>query len=141
MKSKKWEDRKKLALERANDKCEKCGAPSQAVHHKIYPKDFEDDSLDNMQVLCNKCHYEIHKSQIHSQRRAVLFSDSVLTGKQHFRIDVKTAINETKYIVISELRADESGKSDDRKILIFEENLSQVNKSLNKAINFVKFNK
>jgi len=89
-------------------------------------------------VLCNKCHYKIHRSQIEYKKRETLFSESVLSGKQHFRIEVKEARNQSKYIVISEMRADEKGRSDDIRILIFEENLDKVNKVLNKAISYIK---
>lgn len=137
-KSKEWENLKNTALKRANNTCEVCGKSAQVVHHKSYPANFKDDNLDNLIVLCNKCHYKIHKKQIDYRKRDTLFSDSVLSGKQHFRIEVKEAKNQSKYVIINELRADEKGRCDDIRIIIFEENLDKVNKSLNKAINFIK---
>lgn len=101
MKSAQWEHLKKIALSRAEHKCEKCGAPSEAVHHRSYPKDFKDDNLDNLQVLCHGCHYEIHKRQIEVRKREKVYSDSVLAGRQHFLLEVKTAINGKKYLIIN----------------------------------------
>jgi len=141
IKSNEWEKLKNVALERANNKCEICGAPSQAVHHKSYPTDFKNDNLDNLQVLCHGCHYEIHRKQIEANKRETIYSDSVLSGKQHFSVEVKTAVNETKYVIINELRADVTGRFNDRKILIFEENLDYFKTSLDKAIDFVKHSK
>jgi len=140
-KSEEWENLKNTALKRANNKCEVCETSAQVVHHKSYPANFKDDNLDNLLVLCNKCHYKIHKKQIDYRKRDTLFSESLLSGKQHFRIEVKEAKNQSKYVVINELRADEKGRCDDIRILIFEENLDKVNKSLNKAISFIKCNK
>jgi hypothetical protein len=139
MKSKEWEELKGTALEKFNYTCEICGRTAQAAHHKIYPIDFKEDNLNNLQVLCNRCHFEIHKQQIATKKQEALFTDSVLSGRQHFRIEVREAINKAKYVVITELRADKSGKSDDMKVLIFEENLDLFNQSLNRAAKFIKY--
>jgi len=141
MKSKEWENRRKSVLERENNKCELCGKEAQAVHHKVYPADFKDDKLENLEALCHKCHYDIHKEQIANKKQESLFTDSVLSlsGKQHFKIEVKEAKNKAKYVVITELRADEKGRSDDIKILIFEENIELFNKSLKKAAKFIRY--
>jgi len=58
--SKQWLALRQLVLERANGKCEKCGNPAQAVHHKKYPNDLHNDCTDNLIAVCNKCHKEIH---------------------------------------------------------------------------------
>lgn len=137
-KSKEWEDLKNVALKRANNTCEVCGKSAQVVHHKTYPANFKDDNLDNLQVLCKKCHYNIHKKQIEYKKKEALFTESVLSGKQHFRIEVREAKNQSKYVIFSELRADEKGRSDDIRIIIFEENLSKVLKSLTKAFGYIK---
>lgn len=137
-KSIEWKNLSDSALKRANYKCEICGQPAQVVHHKSYPASFKDDNLDNLLVLCNKCHYKIHKNQIEYKKRETLFSESILSGKQHFRIEVKEARNQSKYIVITEMKADEKGRSDDIKIFIFEENIDKVYSTLNKAINYIK---
>lgn len=89
-------------------------------------------------MLCNDCHYKIHKKQIEYKKKEALFSESVLSGKQYFRIEVREAKNQSKYVAFSELRADEKGRSDDIRIIIFEENLSEVLKSLTKAFGYIK---
>ena len=137
-KSIEWKNLEDSAFKRANNKCEICGRPAQVVHHKSYTANFKDDNLDNLLVLCNKCHYKIHRSEIEYKKRETLFSESVVSGNQHFRIEVKEARNQSKYIVISEMRADEKGRSDDIRIFIFEENIDQVNRILNKAIGYIK---
>jgi len=136
-KSKEWNDLENLAYKRANYICEVCGKSAQVVHHKTYPANFKDDNLDNLQVLCKDCHYKIHKKQIEHKKKEALFSESIISGKQHFRIEVREAKNQSKYVVFSELRADEKGRSDDIRIIIFEENLGKVIKSLTKAINYI----
>jgi len=137
-KSVEWKNLSNFALKRANYKCEICGQPAQVVHHKSYPANFKDDNISNLLVLCNKCHFNIHKNQIEYKKRETLFSESIFSGKQHFRIEVKESRNKTKYIVINEMRADEKGRSDDIRIFIFEENIDQVYRVLNKAINYIK---
>ena len=137
-KSKEWEGLKNDALNRANNTCEVCGKSAHVVHHKTYPANFKNDNLDNLQVLCKDCHYKIHKKQIEYKKKEALFSESVQSGKQHFRIEVREAKNQSKYVVFSELRADEKGRSDDIRIIIFEENLSKVFKSLTKAFDYIK---
>ncbi len=136
-KSKKWEDLKNVALKTANNTCEICGKSAQVVHHRTYPANFKDDNLDNLQVLCKDCHYKIHKKQIEHKKKEALLSESVLSGKQHFRIEVREAKNQSKYVVFSELRADEKGRSDDIRIIIFEENMGKVIKAFTKAINYI----
>ncbi|MDP8286265.1 MAG: HNH endonuclease signature motif containing protein, partial [Candidatus Electryonea clarkiae] len=136
-KSKKWEDLNNAALKKASYTCEICGKPAQVVHHKTYPSNFKDDNLNNLQVLCKDCHYKIHKKQIDYKKKIALFSESILSGKQHFRIEVREAKNQSKYVVFSELRDDEKGRSDDIRIIIFEENLGKVIKGFTKAINYI----
>lgn len=51
-----WKELRRLAYLRANHKCEHCGMSAVAVHHIKYPKRYEDDSIDNLVVVCKKCH-------------------------------------------------------------------------------------
>ena len=62
LRSSEWLVLRKQALERAEFSCEDCGktgVPLQ-VHHIEYPKSFEDDSVDNLVVLCEMCHFKEH---------------------------------------------------------------------------------
>jgi len=55
-----WNALRKKAYKRANGKCEMCGAPACSVHHVKYPKQYAEDSLQNLVVLCEKCHRLSH---------------------------------------------------------------------------------
>lgn len=58
-----WWQVKQIAKARAKYRCEKCGQakPSLSCHHVVpLLKGGAPFSLDNIKVLCNKCHYEVH---------------------------------------------------------------------------------
>ena len=63
-----------MAMDRSNGLCERCLrrgfiTPGEAVHHKIYitAENINDTSvtlnLDNLEVLCRKCHAEEHQQR------------------------------------------------------------------------------
>lgn len=64
-----WSEQRKLALERDNYECQKCGVsnedcdPALHVHHKIPYREFDDDEkahkLSNLISLCPKCHAQV----------------------------------------------------------------------------------
>ena len=69
--SKKWQKVRKLKKQTAHALCERCFAkgkyvPGVIVHHKEYitEKNYMDDNvflnLDNLELLCAKCHLEEH---------------------------------------------------------------------------------
>jgi hypothetical protein len=60
--SKEWQAKRKEKLKEANYQCEKCGtAKNLNVHHLNYAHlGFED--LDELVVLCKKCHEQIHEN-------------------------------------------------------------------------------
>lgn len=61
LKSPEWEELRTAAYVRAGGKCELCGGDAAAVHHVRYPKNLkEEDSLDNLVVVCKKCHDRLH---------------------------------------------------------------------------------
>jgi len=50
---------RRIARQRANDRCEICGAMGRLdTHHKDGSKD--NHAMDNLQVLCRKCHKKVH---------------------------------------------------------------------------------
>lgn len=60
IKSSEWKRKRKLALQNANWKCEKCDSYSfrgrfLEVHHKTYAN-LGDEPLEDLIVLCNTCH-------------------------------------------------------------------------------------
>lgn len=61
LKSPEWEKLRLAAYARAYGKCEFCNNKGAGVHHIKYPKNLkEDDCLDNLVVVCDKCHDRIH---------------------------------------------------------------------------------
>ena len=66
-----WSNARKLALERAGNKCERCGSTQTLeVHHKEKLGLFEPrhnsskNRQDNLIVLCRNCHEKEHHPQI-----------------------------------------------------------------------------
>lgn len=55
-----WKTLRSLARDRAGNKCEMCEGPPDHVHHVKYPKVFKDDHLDNLVVVCERCHNKLH---------------------------------------------------------------------------------
>lgn len=61
LKSEKWKGLRRRAIDRADFKCERCGsAVNLEVHHLTY-KRFGHEELDDLVVLCNSCHNQIHQ--------------------------------------------------------------------------------
>ncbi|KJU86025.1 HNH endonuclease domain protein [Candidatus Magnetobacterium bavaricum] len=64
IKSPEWRALREKALDRANNKCEMCGSNGDGTldaHHVRYPSRFKKgDSLDNIVVVCRKCHRLSH---------------------------------------------------------------------------------
>lgn len=60
LQSEKWKELRKKARKRAKGKCELCGGVPFNVHHVTYPKNLERDCLDNLLVICKKCHNKLH---------------------------------------------------------------------------------
>ncbi len=56
LKGKDWKILRRKAYLRANHKCEFCSKPAAHVHHIKYPKNLKDDKLENLVVVCEKCH-------------------------------------------------------------------------------------
>jgi 5-methylcytosine-specific restriction endonuclease McrA len=57
---------KQLAWQRANYHCEICGSDKpHDTHHKDFRKD--NHSLDNLQVLCRKCHKRLHVEHLRGE--------------------------------------------------------------------------
>jgi len=70
-----WINATKIALERADYRCEQCGsAENLEVHHIIKLEKYETrhnnikNSQDNLKVLCKRCHTLAHRSGTHTQQ-------------------------------------------------------------------------
>lgn len=60
LKSDAWKKSRAAARQRAGNRCEMCGGSPDHVHHVKYPKNYSNDSLDNLIVLCELCHSKSH---------------------------------------------------------------------------------
>jgi len=57
-----WEKISKRYL-RDHPYCERCGRPSEVVHHIIERADGGTDDYDNLMALCRACHTAIHNKR------------------------------------------------------------------------------
>lgn len=60
IKSDKWKELREKAKLRSNNKCEFCQEEGYAVHHVFYPKEFKSDHINNLVVVCKRCHALVH---------------------------------------------------------------------------------
>ena len=59
-----WQKKRLKALEKAEHKCERCGTTERLqVHHLSY-KNLGCEPLEDLQVLCHKCHAELHGIEV-----------------------------------------------------------------------------
>lgn len=56
LKSEKWRALRKAAYRRAIGKCEFCGSLAANIHHVRYPKNYSEDSVENLVAVCKRCH-------------------------------------------------------------------------------------
>ncbi len=110
MNSRKWEDLRRKALQRADYKCELCGAPYKAVHHIRYPKKYREDHVDNLIAVCGKCHAILHgiRDEAKVSDEETLYSEEVRTGSHTYLFHVKKS-DGNKFLYITE-----SGKRGNR---------------------------
>ena len=61
--SKEWKKLRQQKLKSVGSKCEECGCHVSdcrlVCHHKHYDSIFEEE-LDDLEVLCSKCHFYAH---------------------------------------------------------------------------------
>ena len=116
--SRRWEKLRRMALERADYKCDFCGEPYKAVHHIAYPKRYRDDHIDNLLVVCGKCHAKLHgiRNGNSLKKEEKLYSEELPAGGRTYFFDVRyDAETGKRYLSISE-----SWKRGKRQIRIFE---------------------
>lgn len=121
--SKKWEDLRKKALERSDYHCELCNNPYQAVHHVKYPKKYKNDHIDNLVVVCDRCHAKLHGIRdeiVPYQKEEVidfvekyenLYTEKIKIGNHSYYFDVIGVTQDKKYLQITEI-----GKREEQKI-------------------------
>ena len=55
-----WKELRQKAIDRDDGKCIFCNRTFREVHHVKYPKRFKEDHVDNLLVVCEKCHRRLH---------------------------------------------------------------------------------
>lgn len=56
-----YNQKRKIILNRQNNKCQICGKESNHIHHKN--KNHDDNRLSNLMVVCPKCHKSFHPTK------------------------------------------------------------------------------
>lgn len=65
LKTNEWKNKRMQKAEQQNYKCEICGKTVLSgyhIHHKTY-KNFMNESLSDLQFLCEDCHKEVHRKK------------------------------------------------------------------------------
>lgn len=71
LRSERWLAIRDKALKNANYRCQKCGSNQNLqCHHKHYANLFH-ESLKDIVVLCQRCHYKEHHFDINDINRAI----------------------------------------------------------------------
>lgn len=71
-----WKRLRAKARERADNKCEMCGRSPDHVHHVRYPKNLKEDVLENLVVVCERCHSLMHGIREDEDRyEIILYTD------------------------------------------------------------------
>jgi hypothetical protein len=137
MNSRKWENLRRESLKRADYKCELCSAPYKAVHHIRYPKKYREDHIDNLLVVCEKCHAKLHG--IRDERvisdngtNEILYSEEVRTGSHTYLFHVKNNVGK-KYLCVTE-----SGKRGTRCIEVDEDAVRNFTENMRKGLDSLK---
>lgn len=69
--SREWSEKREAVRERANGKCERCLVNDMdAVHHLTYARKY-DESMDDLQAICNGCHEFTHGKSDEDPRHQV----------------------------------------------------------------------
>jgi hypothetical protein len=142
LRSAEWRALKTLALERADFKCELCGEFYTTVHHVKYPKRYNEDHLDNLWVVCQKCHDKLHgiREEPKPPEREVLFAQKISTSSRTYFFDVKNTVNGDKYLVITEREKTGHDLFERHHVIIFEEDFDRFVAGLREALNKMKEN-
>lgn len=133
--SRRWEELRRIALERADYKCDLCGEPYKAVHHITYPKRYKNDHVDNLLVVCGKCHAKLHgiRNDTLLKNEEKLFSEELPAGGRTYSFVVRyDSGNGRKYLSVSE-----SWKRGQRQIKIFENWFQIFSDGFEKSMNFL----
>jgi hypothetical protein len=131
--SKKWDDLKKIALERADYQCELCDAPYNHIHHVKYPKRHKEDHVDNLVVVCQKCHALLHgiRDIKITEESKILYSEDIKAKHHKYSFRVISSVNGAKCLHITGSQI----KGDDRQIKIMGNNIERFMKNMKAGFN------
>ena len=91
LKSERWATLKKIARERAGNRCQVCNSKAALqCHHRSYDRLREDGEIDDLIVICRSCHERYHGKAPRSSRVFVSisyreWSDIVRAKNVHYR--------------------------------------------------------
>jgi hypothetical protein len=103
-----WKLLRRQALDHADDRCQTCNCnKSLQVHHRVYPKVLGTEKLNDLTVLCNKCHYLFH-------------NHAPLKNKQSVKKKKKLSKKQRKKqpVIKKELLPIERSKKEERKFIL-----------------------
>ena len=134
MDSRKWEDLRRKALQRADYKCELCNAPYKAVHHIRYPKKYKDDHVDNLLAVCARCHARLHgiRDETIISDNGTLYSEEVRTESRTYLFQIKNSVGKKSLCVT------ESGKRGTRCIEADENILQEFTENMRNGLRSLK---
>lgn len=134
MNSRKWEDLRRKALQRADHRCELCNAPYKAIHHIRYPKKYRDDHIDNLIAVCAKCHAILHgiRDETIISDNGILYSEEVRTGSHTYIFHLKNSVGK-KFLCVTE-----SGRRGTRCIEADEDILQEFTENMKNSLNSLK---
>lgn len=64
-----WAEIRAKVYSDAEGLCVICQAPAEAVHHRFYTENFEDDTTDGKLAVCDRCHRAFHGLHEHTARQ------------------------------------------------------------------------
>jgi len=56
----KWREKKRLIHQRDRNRCQQCGTTNNLEVHHIFYLSLGDEPLEDLVLVCRKCHQEIH---------------------------------------------------------------------------------
>ncbi|PKN11890.1 MAG: hypothetical protein CVU69_10465 [Deltaproteobacteria bacterium HGW-Deltaproteobacteria-4] len=114
--SEEWKHVRAQIRERAQGKCELCGAVMRDVHHVTYAKRWSGEHPDNLLATCRQCHHKLHG--IRDVKEITNFTLEKFQGSRGQSIQV--AVDERGWVYATpEKWAEAIGLPDSRKVLFF----------------------
>jgi len=139
LKSDHWQYVRKVALERAGNRCQVCAAEDALqVHHNNY-YNRGDESLFDVVVLCSRCHEVIHQAGIVTDLRKEIEDDQSIRGPELIAMLAAVANRAAYEHVRSHLSPDDIEDGRAREVLFaLEESYREGDTSLDGVLSRIK---